>query len=201
MAVAGSSCLVRQYFGPSCCFNLLSGVVTREATHLRCLFRPLLPSPGKSLALAPSSLHNTARHSLDFSNSCLSHFLFGCLSASLSLSPCSSTSSSPWAFGMWLALFLFHPPSVLMTIILVSTWWNFRLHSGPWSKNGLWIPHVFSWLLATKMSTSTSNQRGRQHLHQRKPKVYPKTIDLNASVEDPRIMGVIREQGGKVRLL
>lgn len=31
-------------------------------------------------------------------------------------------------------------------------------------------------------------------------KVYPKTIDLNASVEDPRIMGVIREQGGKVRL-
>ncbi|CAM9428586.1 unnamed protein product [Ectocarpus sp. 12 AP-2014] len=29
--------------------------------------------------------------------------------------------------------------------------------------------------------------------------VYPKTIDLNASVEDPRIMGVIREQGGKVK--
>ncbi|CBJ30856.1 conserved unknown protein [Ectocarpus siliculosus] len=28
--------------------------------------------------------------------------------------------------------------------------------------------------------------------------VYPKTIDLNASVEDPRIMGVIREQGGKM---
>ncbi|CAM9754437.1 unnamed protein product [Laminaria digitata] len=30
--------------------------------------------------------------------------------------------------------------------------------------------------------------------------VYPKITDLNASVEDPRIMGVIREQGGKVRL-
>lgn len=28
--------------------------------------------------------------------------------------------------------------------------------------------------------------------------VYPKITDLNASVEDPRIMGVIREQGGKV---
>lgn len=30
-------------------------------------------------------------------------------------------------------------------------------------------------------------------------KVYPKITDLNASVEDPRIMGVIREEGGKVR--
>ena len=30
--------------------------------------------------------------------------------------------------------------------------------------------------------------------------MYPKITDLNASVEDPRIMGVIREQGGKVRL-
>lgn len=29
--------------------------------------------------------------------------------------------------------------------------------------------------------------------------VYPKIMDLNASVEDPRIMGVIREQGGKVK--
>ena len=28
--------------------------------------------------------------------------------------------------------------------------------------------------------------------------MYPKITDLNASVEDPRIMGVIREQGGKV---
>eukprot|EP00904_Undaria_pinnatifida_P003786 jgi/Undpi1/13408/HiC_scaffold_8.g03067.m1 len=28
--------------------------------------------------------------------------------------------------------------------------------------------------------------------------VYPKITDLNASVEDPRIMGVIREQGGKM---
>lgn len=26
-------------------------------------------------------------------------------------------------------------------------------------------------------------------------------MDLNASVEDPRIMGVIREQGGKVKLI
>lgn len=29
-------------------------------------------------------------------------------------------------------------------------------------------------------------------------KVYPKIFAFNASVEDPRIMGVIREQGGKV---
>lgn len=30
--------------------------------------------------------------------------------------------------------------------------------------------------------------------------IYPKTLNLNASVSDPRIMGVIREEGGKMRM-
>ena len=30
--------------------------------------------------------------------------------------------------------------------------------------------------------------------------VYPKTLNLNASVSDPRIMGIIREEGGKMRM-
>ena len=30
--------------------------------------------------------------------------------------------------------------------------------------------------------------------------IYPKTLNLNATVSDPRIMGVIREEGGKMRM-
>ncbi|CAE7851566.1 CSN2, partial [Symbiodinium microadriaticum] len=31
--------------------------------------------------------------------------------------------------------------------------------------------------------------------------LYPKTVNLNAAVSDPRIMGVIREEGGKMYML
>lgn len=30
--------------------------------------------------------------------------------------------------------------------------------------------------------------------------IYPKTLNLNATVSDPRIMGIIREEGGKMRM-
>lgn len=30
--------------------------------------------------------------------------------------------------------------------------------------------------------------------------IYPKTVNLNAAVLDPRIMGVIREEGGKMQM-
>lgn len=38
------------------------------------------------------------------------------------------------------------------------------------------------------------------HDHARMRDVYPKTLHLNAAVSDPRIMGVIREEGGKMYL-
>ena len=30
--------------------------------------------------------------------------------------------------------------------------------------------------------------------------IYPKTLNLNATVADPRIMGIIREEGGKMHM-
>ena len=30
--------------------------------------------------------------------------------------------------------------------------------------------------------------------------IYPKTVHLNAAVADPRIMGIIREEGGKMQM-
>jgi COP9 signalosome complex subunit 2 len=38
------------------------------------------------------------------------------------------------------------------------------------------------------------------HDHARMREVYPRTLHLNAAVSDPRIMGVIREEGGKMYL-
>ena len=47
--------------------------------------------------------------------------------------------------------------------------------------------------LETQLSSATNNAN-RMRL------IYPKTLNLNATVSDPRIMGIIREEGGKMRM-
>ena len=45
--------------------------------------------------------------------------------------------------------------------------------------------------LEIQLCTATKNT-----VHMKK--IYPRTLNLNAAVADPRIMGVIREEGGKM---
>lgn len=58
--------------------------------------------------------------------------------------------------------------------------------------------HVFLFVLFSRVTLHCWLLMHRLALLLCPLQVYPKITDLNASVEDPRIMGVIREQGGKV---